>query len=357
METVFQEFSTYQGTLVNPYYWLYPNQNCSKCPYHIRTGEESRVTYKEFYETFGFPYGPTMHENKQLIFYEIKAFNGAVIQKGQVTNCAVSNIHAESILFEKHGYLDSFLYQHDSVGYITLYANFTPCNEYGHYCISKMYDLLIKYTQMRLDIYFSQMYHVEVSFPSAVWNRDALKSLAGHWPRVTINPLSDGIWKTVLCAFVKEVPETTTNQPILPIRASADRHNAYMIHVITGIKPYYVEDHPMPQPEETRYQPKYQRHKVQNNLAPQPPYGFYQYSPFFVPQKSIVPAFQSQKELMTKPKQVVRHLSMPMDLNERSNGSEFIFNARNVNEVVSTEQIVSEKDKESTRNRRKKKKH
>ncbi|CAI9549402.1 unnamed protein product [Staurois parvus] len=228
METVFQEFSGYHGTLVKPYYWLYPNQNCSKCPYHIRTGEESRVTYREFYETFGFPYGPTMHEDKQLIFYEIKAFNGAVIQKGQVTSCASSNIHAESILFEKHGYLDSLLYQHDSVGYITLYVNFTPCNEYGHYCISKMYDILIKYTQMRLDIYFSQMYHVEVNFPSAVWNRDALKSLAGHWPRVTLNPLCDGIWKTVLCTFVKEVPETSMNQPILPIRASADRHNAIL---------------------------------------------------------------------------------------------------------------------------------
>ncbi|XP_040215729.1 putative C-_U-editing enzyme APOBEC-4 [Rana temporaria] len=356
METVFQEFSSYHGTLVKPYYWLNPNQNCSKCPYHIRTGEESRVTYGEFYETFGFPYGPTMHEDKQLIFYEIKSFNGTVIQKGQVTGCAASNIHAEAMFFEKHGYLDYLLYQHDSVGYITLYANFTPCNEYGHYCISKMYDILIKYTQMRLDIYFSQMYHVEVNFPSAVWNRDALKSLAGHWPRVTLNPLSDGIWKTVLCTFVKEVPETTMNQPILPIRASADRHNAYMIHVITGIKPYFVEEPPVPQPEETRLQPKYQRHNVKYNVAPQPPTGFQQYFPFFALQIPFVPAFQSQRELMTKPKQVVRHLNMPMNLNEKANKSEFIPSARKFTKVVNTERTVWESDKETTRNKRKKKK-
>lgn len=356
METIFQEFSGYHGTLVKPYYWLYPNQNCSKCPYHIRTGEESRVTYREFYETFGFPYGPTMNEEKQLIFYEIKAFNGAVVQKGQVSNCTASNIHAESILFEKYGYLDSFLYQHDSVGYITLYVNFTPCNEYGHYCITKMYDLLMKYTQMRLDIYFSQMYHIDVSFPSAVWNRDALKSLAGHWPRVTLNPLSDGIWKTVLCTFVKEVPETAINQPLLPIRASADRHNAYMIHDITGIRPFFLEDHPVPQLEETRDQLQYQKQNVKYNVAPQSPNGFYQYFPFFIPQKSFVPASQSQKELVTKPKQVVRHLNMPMSLKEENDRREFIPNTKKVNTVVSTEQTVWESDKEPIRKRRRKKK-
>nr|DBA18216.1 TPA: hypothetical protein GDO54_016491 [Pyxicephalus adspersus] len=340
METVFQEFSGYHGTLVKPNYWLYPNQNCSKCPYHIRTGEESRVTYKEFYEAFGFPYGPTMHEDQQLIFFEIKSFNGAILQKGHATSCAASNLHAESILFQKHGYLDSFLYQHDSVGYITLYANFTPCNEYGHYCISQIYDLLIKYSQMRLDIYFSQLYHVDISSPSAVWNRDALKSLAAHWPRVTLNPL---------------IPETTLNQPILPIRASADRHNAYMIHVITGIKPYFVEDPPVTQPEETRRQPNYQGHKVKS-VTSQPPNGFNQFSPFFVPQISFVPAFQSQKELMTKPKQVVRHLNMPMISIEDTNRRKFERNARKGNVVSSTEQTEWGNNKESTKNRRKKKK-
>ncbi|XP_068096233.1 putative C-_U-editing enzyme APOBEC-4 [Hyperolius riggenbachi] len=354
METIFQEYSSYQGTLVKPYYWLYSNQSCSKCPYHIRTGEESRVTYKEFYETFGFPYGPTMQENKQLLFYEIKAFNGALIQRGQVTNCTISDIHAESFLFEKQGYLDSLLCLHDSISYITLYANFTPCNEYNHYCISKIYDLLIRYPQMRLDIYFSQMYHTEENFSSAPWNREALKSIAGHWPRVTVNPLSDGIWRTVLYTFVKEVPEAAMNQPILPVRASVDNYNAYMIYIITGIKPYFVEDPPLPQPKE---KPEYQREKMKYNVVPLPPSGFPHYAPFLVPSMSFASTFPNQKELMTKPKQVVRHLNMPADFSEERHLNEVIPNTKKVNQVVIiTEQEEREKRKEKDNQRRKRKK-
>ncbi|XP_075040069.1 putative C-_U-editing enzyme APOBEC-4 [Mixophyes fleayi] len=355
MENIFQEFSVYHGTLVKPYYWLYPNSNCSKCPYHIRTGEESRVTYGEFYEAFGFPYGPTMPENKQLIFYEIKALNGTVIQKGQVTNCASSSIHAESILFEKHGYLDSFLYQHDSVAYLTLYANFTPCNEYGHCCISRMYELLMKYPQMRLDIYFSQMYHVEEDFPVAVWNREALKSLAGHWPRVTLNPLCNGIWKTVLYSFVKEVPETTLYQPILPARAAADSYNAYMIHLITGIQPYFVNEPPVSQPQETKRLPESQSEKMNYNIIPRPQNGYHNYYPVFVPRIPFVPPFHAQTEHVFKPKQIVRHINMPRAVNEETDFREILPNARKRNEVIITEQVVREKDKK-TKDRKKKKK-
>ncbi|XP_073498662.1 putative C-_U-editing enzyme APOBEC-4 isoform X2 [Phyllobates terribilis] len=352
METIFQEFSACNGTLIKPYYWLYANHNCVKCPYHIRTGEESRVTYGEFYEAFGFPHGPTMPENKQLIFYEIKAFNGAVIQKGQATNCTHSNLHSESMLFEKNGYLDAFLYQHYPVGYLTLYTNFTPCNEFGHCCISKMYDLIMRYPELRLDIYFSQMYHVAEEFPASFWNKEALKSLAAHWPRVTLNPLCDGIWKTVLYSFVKEVPQNTLYQPILPARASADSYNAHMIHFITGIKPYFIDTPSISQPQETKRFQEYPRDKVnptqqQNSL--------FQYYPKFVPRMPFIPASHGPKEVVSKPKQIVRHLNMPMDIpvGEEIDSSNTVPNARKINEVIITEQVVKGKDKEAKRNRRK----
>ncbi|XP_075688371.1 putative C-_U-editing enzyme APOBEC-4 [Rhinoderma darwinii] len=354
MEHIFQEFSGYNGTLVKPYYWLYPNQNCVKCPYHIRTGEDSRVTYGEFYEAFGFPYGPTMPKNKQLIFYEIKAFNGAVIQKGQVTNCTHANLHAESMLFEKQGYLDTFLYQHNPVGYLTLYANFTPCNEYGHCCISKIYDLLLRYPDMRLDIYFSHMYHVAEEFPASFWNKEALKSLAGHWPRVTLNPLSNGVWKTVLYAFVKEVPESTLYQPILPARASADSYNAHMIHLITGIRPYFVDTPSVSQPQETKRLPEYQRDKMNSNFLPQPQNGFFQFYPWFAPGKPFIPASNGRKEDASKPTQIVRHLNMPMNISGEINSNDIVPNAKKIKEVLITEQVVREKGKEAKRNRRNK---
>ncbi|XP_044156410.1 putative C-_U-editing enzyme APOBEC-4 [Bufo gargarizans] len=354
METIFQEFSGYNGTLVKPYYWLYPNHNCVKCPYHIRTGEDSRVTYGEFYEAFGFPYGPTMPENKHLIFYEIKAFNGAVIQRGQATNCTYSNLHAESMLFESQGYLDSFLHQHSPVGYLTLYANFTPCNEYGHYCISKIYDLLIRYPDLRLDIYFSQFYHVAEEFPTSFWNKEALKSLAGHWPRVTLNPLSNGVWKTVLYAFVKEVPENTLYQPILPARASADSCNAHTIHFITGIKPYFVDAPPVSQHQETKSLPESRRDKKIPPFFPLPQNSFFQHYPTLASRLPFMPASHGPKEVSLKPKHIVRHLNMPTGKSEEMNLSNVVPHERKVNEVVITEQVVKEKNKEAKIHRRKK---
>ncbi|XP_053325661.1 putative C-_U-editing enzyme APOBEC-4 [Spea bombifrons] len=360
MDHFFQEFSGYHGTLVKPYYWLYQNQGCSKCPYHIKTGEESRVTYGEFYETFGFPYGPTMPENKQLIFYEIKDFSGAVLQRGQVTNCVSANIHAESILFEEQGYLDTFLYHHDYyIGYITLYSNYTPCNEYAHYCISKMDNFIAKYPQIRLDIYFSQLYHTEASYPTALWNREALRSLAGHWPRVTLNPLSNGIWKNVLYTFVKEVPETTMYQPILPARSSTDSHNAYMIQVITGIKPYFVDVPPQPKP--IIINQRQERPKANYNPNPQPQTNSYQYPPYFAPGMQLVPlpgpVSHAQNEVTSKPKNIVRHLKMPMDKYDDVDLGTFLPNAKKINEVVITEKVVKEKDKENVGNRKKRRKN
>ncbi|XP_069825070.1 putative C-_U-editing enzyme APOBEC-4 [Dendropsophus ebraccatus] len=354
METIFQEFSGHNGTLVKPYYWLYPNHNCVKCPYHIRTGEDSRVTYGEFYEAFGFPYGPTMPENKQLIFYELKSFNGAVIQRGQATNCAQSNLHAESMLFERDGYLDSFIYQHHPVGYLTLYTNFTPCNEFGQCCIGKIYDLLQRYPEIRLDIYFSQMYHVAEEFPASFWNKEALRSLAGHWPRVTLNPLSNGIWNTVLYAFVKEVPENTLFQPILPARASADRYNAHMIHLITGIKPYFVDAPLISQPQETKRLSEYQREKVNPSVLPQPQTGFFPYYPMFVsrmPLVSIPAPGYGPIEASSKPKHIVRHLNMPGNVRGDVDISDVVSNSRKFNEVII---IEDETVKGARRSKRKK---
>ncbi|XP_071983370.1 putative C-_U-editing enzyme APOBEC-4 [Engystomops pustulosus] len=352
MEAIFQEFAGYNGTLVKPFYWLYPNHNCVKCPYHIRTGEESRVTYGEFYEAFGFPYGPTMNENKQLIFYEIKSFNGAVLGKGQVTNCTHSNIHAESMLFENLGYVDSFIYQHNPVGYLTLYTNYTPCNEYGHCCISKIYDLLVRYPEMRLDIYFSQLYHIAEEFPGSFWNKEALKSLAGHWPRVTLNPLSNGLWKTVLYSFVKEVPENTFYQPILPARASADSYNAHMIHLITGIKPYYIDVPTVSQTLETKPSQEHQRNRIQPISYPQTQNDFFQYFPIFFSRLPFKPALHGPKEVAPKPTQVVRHLNMPVDKSEEKNLSSIVSKAGQINEVIMTEQVVKEPGRDTKKNRK-----
>ncbi|CAH2311913.1 U-editing enzyme APOBEC-4 [Pelobates cultripes] len=359
MEYFFQEFSGYHGTLIKPYYWLYHNQYCLKCPYHIRTGEESRVTYGEFYEAFGFPYGPTMPENKQLIFYEVKAFSGEVLQKGQVTNCVSSNIHAESMLFEEHGYVDSFLYHHESIGYITLYTNYTPCNEYAHCCTSKMHDFLIKHPQIRLDIYFSQLYHVNEDNFSSVWNREALKSLAGFWPRVTLNPISNGIWQTILYNFVKEAPATSLYQPVLPIRASTDSYNAHMIHVITGIKPYFVDVPPEPKPKIISRRQDIPMGMMNYSSIPQAQHGNYQYLPFLTPRMPFMPIpapeFHAQKDFESKPKHVVRHLKMPTDINEGMDLGNVLPNARKINEVVITEKVVREKEREKKGNRKKKK--
>ncbi|KAM4642651.1 putative C-_U-editing enzyme APOBEC-4 [Discoglossus pictus] len=367
MENIFQEFSGYHGTLINPYQWLYPNQDCPKCPYHIRTGEESRVTYGEFYQAFGFPYGPTIPENKQLIFYEIKTVSGAIIQKGHVTNCLRTNLHAEAILFEKNGYLDSLLYQYDSIGYITLYSNYTPCNEYGQYCISKMYDFLMRYPQTRLDIYFSQLYHVEEDFPTSVWNCEALKSLAGLWSRVTVNPISNGIWQTILYTFVKGVPETTLNQLVMPTRASTDSYNAYMIHIITGIKPYFLDvPPPKPKPQVINHQRDFPKENLNHFPTPQPMYGGYPLpgaqfagAPFAgagMPFPSVrPPIFPFKQDVVSKPKQIVRHIRMPIDFSEEMRLGSVLPNARKINEVVITEKVVKETDKDKKGQRKKKK--
>ncbi|KAM5237773.1 putative C-_U-editing enzyme APOBEC-4 [Ctenodactylus gundi] len=241
MEPLYEEFLAHGGTIVKPHHWLNFSLDCINCPYHIRTGEEARVSYTEFQQIFGFPYGPIYPPTKHLTFYELKNSSGSLVQKGHASNCTESHTHPESMLFEMNGYLDSTIHKNSSIKHIILYSNNSPCNEANHCCISKMYDFLLVYPNITLSIYFSQLYHTEHEFPVSAWNREALRSLASLWPRVTLNPISGEIWHSLLSNFVSGVSGPAVFQPILPGRALADRQNAYEISTITGVKPYFTD--------------------------------------------------------------------------------------------------------------------
>ncbi|XP_035871421.1 putative C-_U-editing enzyme APOBEC-4 [Phyllostomus discolor] len=241
MEPLFEEYLGNRGTIVKPYYWLSFSLDCSSCPYHIRTGEEARVPYTEFYQIFGFPYGPTHPHTKHLTFYELKTSSGSLVQRGHASSCTANNTHPESMLFETHGYLDAAVYNNDGIRHIVLYSSSSPCNEADHCCVSKMYNFLTAYPDVTLSVYFSRLYHTDTDFPASAWNREALRSLASLWPKVTLSPISGGIWHFLLDNFVSGVFGSTVFQPILTRRALADRHNAYEIGAITGVKPYFTD--------------------------------------------------------------------------------------------------------------------
>ncbi|XP_075396613.1 putative C-_U-editing enzyme APOBEC-4 [Tenrec ecaudatus] len=249
MEPLYEEYLANSGTIVKPYHWLTFSLDCSNCPYHIRTGEEARVSPTEFSQMFGFPYGPTYSQTRHLIFYELKTSSGSLVQKGQASSCTGNHIHPESMLFETKGYLDAALHGNGSIGHVILYSSNSPCNEASHCCISKMYNFLLMYPDATLSIYFSQFYHTEADFPASAWNREALRSLASLWPQVTLSPISGGMWHFLLNDFVSGVSGPAAFQPILPGRALADRYNAYEIAAITGVRPYYTEV--LPQQKET----------------------------------------------------------------------------------------------------------
>lgn len=241
MEPLYEEYLANHGTIVKPYYWLSFSLDCSNCPYHIRTGEEARVPYTEFYQIFGFPYGPTYPPTKHLTFYELKTSSGSLVQKGHASGCTGNDTHPESMLFEVNGYFDSAIHNNDCIRHIILYSSNSPCNEANHCCISKMYNFLAKYPDITLSVYFSQLYHTEAEFPASPWNREALRSLASLWPQVTLSPISGGIWYSLLSNFVSGVQGASVFQPILTGRALADRHNAHEINAITGVKPYFTD--------------------------------------------------------------------------------------------------------------------
>ncbi|KFW06165.1 Putative C-_U-editing enzyme APOBEC-4, partial [Fulmarus glacialis] len=129
------------------------------------------------------------------------------------------------MLFEVGGYLDAVTDAYENIRCIILYSNYSPCNEAYHYCISKIYNFLLKYPEITLCIYFSQFYHTEDGFPTAAWNREALRSLSSLWPRVTLQRLPGGARRYLLRNFVYGIPGATLYHPTSPSRTLADRQN------------------------------------------------------------------------------------------------------------------------------------
>ncbi|KAK9403927.1 APOBEC4: Apolipoprotein B mRNA editing enzyme catalytic polypeptide like 4 [Crotalus adamanteus] len=305
-----QEYLAQRGTIVKPYYWLTMSQNCTKCPYHIQTGEEARVPYTEFQNAFGFPYGPMDYQNKHLLFYELRHVSGKLIQKGQVTNCVEYNIHPESMLFEMDGYLDSVVHNWGNVAYIILYSNYSPCNEAEHECISKMYSFLMKHPDITLCIYFSQLYHTEEDFPVSTWNCEALQSLASMWPQVTLNPLCGGLWHSLLYNFVCPRPQARFYHPILPIRTLADKKNATQIRSVTGMKLPFVNTLSLPVYGTSAAAPSLQNYYLSNSNYPAEVTSK-RMPPMEMPPFHFTPPLNTLPPLYKKPRNIVRHLNMP----------------------------------------------
>ncbi|MGH0178632.1 UNVERIFIED_CONTAM: hypothetical protein FKN15_021574 [Acipenser sinensis] len=226
------------------YPWLCDPRGCPQCPYHIRTGEEAQIPYSEFSETFGFPYGPTLAGSRLLLLYELQTPSGSLVQRGGASDCPLYGLHPEGLLLCSDGYLRSVLHTYENVGFVTLYCSHTPCNEPGSACLGHTAGFLEDFPSMRLDLYFSQLYHTDERHPASGWNREGLRALAGLWPRVTLSPLSRGGWLSLLRKFVTGVPPATFYSPLLPGRAAADRHNALQIAVITRVQPAFVDVEP-----------------------------------------------------------------------------------------------------------------
>ncbi|KFR14668.1 Putative C-_U-editing enzyme APOBEC-4, partial [Opisthocomus hoazin] len=129
------------------------------------------------------------------------------------------------MLFEVGGYLDAVTDVYKNIRCIILYANYSPCNEAYHCCISKIYNFLLKYPEITLCIYFSRLYHTEDGFPTATWNQEALRSLSSLWPRVTLQRLPAGTQHYLLLNFVYGIPGPTLYHPAPPSRTLAGGQN------------------------------------------------------------------------------------------------------------------------------------
>ncbi|XP_067996609.1 putative C-_U-editing enzyme APOBEC-4 [Melanerpes formicivorus] len=316
-QRVFQEYLTSQGTVVKPYYWQRQSHICAKCPFHIRTGEEARVPYAEFRRIFGFPYrSRAALQTKHLLFYELRSFLGKLIQKGHATNCTAQGSHPESMLFEAGGYLDAVTGAYENRGCIILYSNYSPCNEAFHCCISKIYNFLLKYPEIKLCIFFSQLYHTEDSFPTATWNCEALWSLSSLWPQVTLQRLPEGAWPYLLCNFVYGIPGSILSHPTPTSRTSADQQNLHQMKDFTGTKLYFREAFPQGMQGKPA---AWQNLKVFSSpgLASHQPFQGTKGSPLPPTSRSHLghyPGmfFPFQREhLYPKPKNIIRHLRMP----------------------------------------------
>ncbi|NXT94343.1 ABEC4 enzyme, partial [Anhinga rufa] len=318
-KTIFQEYLANQGTVVKPYRWQRQNHICAKCPYHIRTGEEARVPYTEFHRAFGFPLRSTATlQNKHLLFYELRSFLGTVVQKGHATNCTDQDNHPESMLFEVGGYLDAVTDAYANIRCIILYSNYSPCNEAYHCCISKIYNFLLKYPEITLCIYFSQLYHTEASFPTAMWNHEALRSLSSLWPRVTLQTMPGGTWHYLLCNFVYAIPGSTLYHPTSPSRTLADGQNPHQINNLTGMNPSFRKAFPQAMPGKPAAQQNLKAFTSPSPLSQQPlqaikghPLPPVSLSPLMLFPGVFLP-FQTG-HLHPTPKNIIRHLKMPKE--------------------------------------------
>lgn len=303
MGTLFEEYLTSRGTLVKPYSWLNASPDCVYCPYHIRTGEEARIPVAEFYQVFGFLPGPMGPPTRHLTFYELKTSSGHLLQKGQASSCTSCGGHPEELLFEAGGYLDWALHWDGGISHIVLYSSLNPCNEADHHCISKMCAFLEQHPDVVLSVHLARLYHTQSPWPTAAWNREALRSLASLWPRVGVSPVGGGLWHSLLVHFVSEVPGSAAWQPVLARRAQVDKQLAEDLYDIMG---------PQSEGSDTRADPGYfwafpaTRGSVQSTMAPDPrvPVIF-----VLVPLRDLLPI--QVDPISLRPRNVVRHLNMP----------------------------------------------
>ncbi|NXU20035.1 ABEC4 enzyme, partial [Pardalotus punctatus] len=305
---VFQEFLTHQGTVVKPCCWQGQNPVCAKCPYHVRTGEEARVPYTEFHKLFAFPCGsPETPQNRHLLFYELRSSLGRVLQKGHATSCSAQGTHPEDALFEVGAYLDAAASTCASISSITLYSNFSPCNEAQHRCARKMFSFLLRHPHISLWIYFCQRY------PWGDSASGALRGLCSLWPRVTLQRLPGGAWPYLLGHFVGGITRATPRHPALP----AGPQNPRQIN-LTGMQTYFGTAFP----EGMQGNPAGQQSlKAFSSLSPA------SQQPFPAMKGSLLPLVSpshrvpfpgvflpSQREqLYPRPRNIIRHLKMPKD--------------------------------------------
>ncbi|NXX95557.1 ABEC4 enzyme, partial [Centropus bengalensis] len=305
---IFQEYLTSQGTVVKPYSWQRQSPLCAKCPYHIRTGEEARVPYGEFHSLFAFPRRAATLRNKHLLFYELRSSSGRVLQKGHATNCAEQEKHPESMLFEAGAYLDAVAGACGTIGCITLYSNYSPCNEAAHCCVSKIYNFLLKHPKILLCICFSHLYPSEESFP-----REALWSLWSLWPRVTLQRVSVGTWRYLLCNFGSGSPGSSLHHPTPPLRTVAEGQNPQRINDVRGTKPHFRNFFPQgtwgkPAVRQTL---KAFSSPSPASLQPFPPGSLVPQSHLVLFPGRFLP-FQ-RESLPPRPRNIVRYLKMPRE--------------------------------------------
>ncbi|XP_041913139.1 putative C-_U-editing enzyme APOBEC-4 [Alosa sapidissima] len=222
--------------------------DCSPWPHHhIHTGAEAAASFPEFCQAFGFPVGPS-GSGSLLLFYELLDQSGALVQRGRVTGCTQLGQHPWAMLFAPHSYLCSVLDVCDSVSSVRLYTSHSPCEDPGSQCCSLLLSFLEERPWLRLDLLFAQLRHIQPWWPQAASTREALRSLAALWPRVTLSPLSGRAWALLLGSFVADVPLSVRRAVLLPGRVEADWRNAVELSAITGMGPAYLD---LPAPSTT----------------------------------------------------------------------------------------------------------